>query len=103
MDRYEPRTQLRLAAEMNVPGRAWLEYSIVPAPQGALIRQTAMFDPMGLAGLLSWYALVPVHALVFPGMLRSIARRATRPNANVACVPDAASDITGDLPSYRDD
>ncbi len=75
VERYEPGSRLRLAAEMKVPGRAWLDYSIVPLPEGALIRQTAMFDPMGLAGLLYWYALVPVHAVVFRGMLRSIARR----------------------------
>ena len=42
----------------------------------ALIRQTAVFDPVGLAGLLYWYLLVPAHAVVFQGMLNGIARRA---------------------------
>ncbi|MBM3770810.1 MAG: SDR family oxidoreductase [Acidimicrobiia bacterium] len=84
VERYEPSSQLRLAAEMKVPGRAWLEYAIVPRPQGSIIRQAAVFDPMGLAGLLYWYALVPVHALVFRGMLQSIARRAGKPHASVA-------------------
>jgi len=36
------------------------------------VRQTAIFDPMGLAGLLYWYALYPLHALVFRGMFRRI-------------------------------
>jgi uncharacterized protein YbjT (DUF2867 family) len=84
VERYERGSQLRLVAEMRVPGRAWLEWAIVPLPQGALIRQTAMFDPMGLAGLLYWYALVPVHAVVFRGMLRSIARRSGMPHTSAA-------------------
>ena len=37
---------------------------------GSIIRQTAEFDPAGVAGLLHWYALRPAHALVFGGMLR---------------------------------
>ncbi|HEX2636938.1 MAG TPA: hypothetical protein VHL81_07390, partial [Gemmatimonadales bacterium] len=40
------------------------------------IRQTALFDPVGLGGLLYWYGLWAIHQLVFAGMLRSIARAA---------------------------
>jgi uncharacterized protein YbjT (DUF2867 family) len=79
VERYLSGEQLRLAAEMKVPGRAWLEFSVVPRAGGSVIRQTAVFDPMGLAGLLYWYLLVPVHAVVFRGMLRSIAKRSLRP------------------------
>ena len=39
--------------------------------------QTAIFEPRGVAGLLYWYALYPVHRLIFNGMLRGIARRAS--------------------------
>lgn len=75
----EPPQRLRLAAEMRLPGRAWLEFEVTPAEggQGSVIRQTATFDPVGLAGLAYWYALYPVHELVFRGMLRGIARNAS--------------------------
>jgi hypothetical protein len=43
---------------------------------GAIIHQTAVFEPVGLAGLTYWYGLLPVHAVIFRGMLRAIARRA---------------------------
>jgi uncharacterized protein YbjT (DUF2867 family) len=76
VEAYEPGRRLRLAAEMRLPGRAWLEFDVVPAADGAVIHQTAVFEPVGLPGLLYWYALVPVHALIFGGMLREIARRA---------------------------
>jgi uncharacterized protein YbjT (DUF2867 family) len=72
----EPATCLRLAAEMRLPGRAWLEFDVVPSAGGSRLRQTAVFDPVGLAGLIYWYLLMPFHAVIFRGLLRSIARRA---------------------------
>ena len=70
---------LRLCAEMKVPGRAWLEFQVAPAAGGgALLSQTALFAPRGLGGWLYWYALYPVHALIFSGMIRAVARAAER-------------------------
>ncbi len=74
---YEPGRRLRLSAEMKLPGRAWLEFEVEPRGGGATIRQTALFDPIGVFGLLYWYALYPLHELVFSGMLANIARAAT--------------------------
>jgi uncharacterized protein YbjT (DUF2867 family) len=73
---YEPGRRLRLAAEMKLPGRAWLEFEVVPEGGGTLVHQTAVFEPAGLFGLLYWYVLLPVHAVIFGGMLREIGRRA---------------------------
>jgi hypothetical protein len=61
---------------MKVPGRAWLEFEVVPDGGGALVHQTAVFEPVGLCGLLYWYLLLPVHSVIFGGMLRRIAQRA---------------------------
>ncbi len=79
VEEIRPPHLLRLQAEMKLPGRAWLQFEVEAADGdrgGSRIVQTAMFDPVGLAGLLYWYALYPIHALVFRGMLRGIARRA---------------------------
>ena len=65
---------LRLAAEMKLPGRAWLQFEIEKNSHGSRIRQTAIFDPIGIPGLLYWYALSPAHELIFNGMLNGIAR-----------------------------
>lgn len=73
---YEPDRLLRLRAEMRMPGRAWLQFEVDGDEHGSRIRQTAIFDPVGLAGLLYWYALLPLHRLVFEGMLDGIAQRA---------------------------
>jgi uncharacterized protein YbjT (DUF2867 family) len=76
VEAMEPGRLLRLAAEMRLPGRAWLQFEVTPEGGGSLIRQTALFDPVGLLGLLYWYALWGIHRLVFAGMLRNIARAA---------------------------
>lgn len=74
---FEPNRMLRLRAEMKLPGRAWLEFRVEPQGQSSRILQTAIFDPVGLAGKAYWYALYPLHHLVFRGMLRGIAHAAT--------------------------
>ena len=61
---------------MRVPGRAWLEYEVKPVGEGSTIRQTAIFDPAGLAGLAYWYGIYPVHALIFRRLIHVIARKA---------------------------
>lgn len=78
VEEIEPGTRLRLAAEMKLPGRAWLEFEVVPAASGATLRQTATFDSLGLWGLAYWYGVWPLHQLVFAGMLRGIADAARR-------------------------
>ncbi len=76
VEAFEPERRLLLAAEMKLPGRAWLEFEVTADAGGAVIRQTAIFDPIGLWGLLYWYSLYLVHQFVFSGMLRGIARAA---------------------------
>jgi uncharacterized protein YbjT (DUF2867 family) len=79
VDAFEPNRQLTLVAEMKIPGRAWLQFEVEPNSRGSVIKQTAIFDPAGLAGLLYWYTLYPVHLWIFSGMLHKIAAIAVRP------------------------
>jgi uncharacterized protein YbjT (DUF2867 family) len=76
VETFEPDRRLRLFAEMKVPGRAWLEFEVVGDASSSCIHQTAIFDPVGLWGQLYWYALYPLHDLIFAGMLRNIGRAA---------------------------
>ena len=72
VEAFETNHLLRLQAEMRLPGRAWLEFEVSSKDRESLIRQTAIFDPVGLLGLAYWYALYPIHHLVFSGMLKKI-------------------------------
>ena len=78
VEAFEAGRLLRLRAEMKVPGRAWLQFEVRPAIRGSRITQTAVFDPLGLWGLVYWYGLYPVHWLIFRGMLKGIAREVNR-------------------------
>jgi hypothetical protein len=68
--------RLELRAEMKLPGEALLEFQITPTNRGSILCQTARFKPLGLAGLLYWFAVLPLHGLVFRGMLEGIRRTA---------------------------
>lgn len=62
--------KLLLYAEMILPGEAWLEFKI---DNGKLF-QTATFRPIGLAGRLYWYAVLPFHWFIFNGMINKIVK-----------------------------
>jgi uncharacterized protein YbjT (DUF2867 family) len=90
VEAYEPDRLLRLAAEMKFPGRAWLQFEVTPRPSGVTeIRQTAIFDPAGLGGLLYWYALYPIHGVIFRGMLNEIVARVASGSPRISGVPGA--------------
>lgn len=77
VEAVEPDRLLRLRAEMKVPGLAWLQFQAEPIEAGRTrLVQTAFFAPKGLAGLLYWYLLYPVHGLIFSGLIRRLAQLA---------------------------
>lgn len=77
VEAVEPETLLRLRSEMKVPGEAWLQFRTTPLDDGrTLLQQTAFFAPRGLGGWMYWYALYPVHRLIFSGLIHALTRRA---------------------------
>jgi len=85
--RVESIRPIRLRAEMRMPGRAWLQFEVEPHGEGSRITQTAIFDPVGLFGRLYWYGLLPLHKIIFRGMLRRIERAATARPPSAGPVP----------------
>jgi len=76
VEAFEPDRRLRLVAEMKLPGRAWLEFEVTGDDSSSTIRQTAVFDPVGVLGQAYWYAMYPMHQVVFGSMLRRLAAAA---------------------------
>lgn len=75
----ELNRRLELRAEMKLPGDAALEFEVQPHPdedRRCTLIQTARFKPRGLLGLAYWYAVLPLHNIVFSGMLKGIRRAA---------------------------
>ena len=60
---------------MKLPGCATLEFRLEPENDRITwLHQISEFVPRGLAGILYWHAVDPLHRLVFSGMLEGIAR-----------------------------
>ena len=95
VEAFEPGRLLRLRAEMTVPGRAWLEFEVSEQESGCRVRQTAIFDPVGLFGLAYWYALYPLHQFVFAGMLRNVVKAGEK-FANDSSTGDSSTSSLGD-------
>lgn len=71
--------RLALRAEMKLPGEAMIEFRIEPGGAGdCVLHQKALFRPKGLSGLAYWYAVAPLHHIVFRGMLGGIREEARR-------------------------
>lgn len=86
--------RLALRAEMKLPGEALLEFRVDDdqkpgdsAGSCCTVRQTALFKPRGLLGLLYWRAVAPFHHVVFQGMLNGIHKEAR----NIASASSAAA------------
>lgn len=77
VEEREPPRLLRLRAEMKMPGRAWLEFSVSANPSGgSTLTQRAIYWPKGLSGHAYWWSVAPFHAFVFPPMAKHIVERA---------------------------
>ncbi len=76
VEAFENNKHLLLAAEMKLPGRAWLEFAVERKGEATILTQTAIFDPRGILGLLYWYGLYPIHRIIFCGMLQGIMKKA---------------------------
>ncbi|MFC5050478.1 SDR family oxidoreductase [Rubritalea spongiae] len=62
--------RLILYAEMKLPGEAWLEFIVSETK----LKQRAVFRPRGLLGRLYWFCTYPFHLIIFPQMLKKLAR-----------------------------
>ena len=81
VEEFVPNQRLLLSAEMKTPGRAWLAFDVERQDERSIIRSTAIFDPVGLSGLLYWYLTYPIHRLIFAKMLDAIGAAAEKEHA----------------------
>lgn len=77
VEQLDPDQKMLLRAEMKLPGRGWLQFEAHSLENGkTCLTQTAIFAPKGLFGTLYWYALYPMHARVFSGLIQQVAQLA---------------------------
>ncbi len=80
--RIESRAEgrsLRLRVASRLPGRVWLDISVVPhSGGGAVCHQRLVFRPRGLPGRVAWWGTWPLRGAALELMSRDVARRAAR-------------------------
>ncbi|UCD49243.1 MAG: DUF2867 domain-containing protein [Phycisphaerales bacterium] len=77
VEKAEENRVLRFRIEMRLPGEGWLQFQVQPLEEErSELALTVFFAPRGLAGLIYWHALYPIHSLVFSRMLQRLAREA---------------------------
>jgi uncharacterized protein YbjT (DUF2867 family) len=78
-----PGESLVLRAEMKLPGTALLRLDVSGSSDGggSRLAVTALFKPRGLLGIAYWYSVLPLHVVVFRGLLNGL--RTTAENAPV--------------------
>jgi uncharacterized protein YbjT (DUF2867 family) len=98
VEAIESGRRLLLRAEMRLPGQGWLEWEAEPRPGGTMLHQTAWFAPRGLAGVLYWYALYPLHGIIFGRLARAIVAEAESSRSPLELPPEGGlpADQTSD-------
>ncbi len=67
--------QLRLRAEMKLPGKAWLEFTIEEEKSKRRLTITPYFHTNSLFGVLYWYIFLPFHGFIFNDLIKQIEKR----------------------------
>ena len=97
----EAPEHLVLTAEMKLPGVATLSFQVEPdVANRCTIIMTARFRPRGLLGIAYWYAVLPLHGIVFRGMLKGLVRTAQLPPHTHADVTPGTSEKPLTRPVY---
>jgi uncharacterized protein YbjT (DUF2867 family) len=67
--------RLLLRAEMKLPGRAWLEFSIGKSGDKNRLSVKAYYQTRGIWGKLYWYLFLPFHIFIFNDLIKQIERK----------------------------
>ncbi len=69
--------RLLLRAEMKMPGRAWLEFTITPDTKSPahVLSVNAYFQSRGFWGQMYWYIFMPFHVFIFNDLIQQIEKR----------------------------
>ncbi len=76
VEALDPAGLLRLRAEMKVPGESFLEWHVTDEGDHRRLRQLARMHPRGVLGRLYWWALLPVHTVIFRLLAKRLVRAA---------------------------
>jgi uncharacterized protein YbjT (DUF2867 family) len=66
---------LLLRAEMKLPGKAWLQFTIDKQKDRTILSVKAFYQTSTIIGKLYWYAFLPFHHFIFRDLIHQIEKR----------------------------
>lgn len=75
VEELKANKKLLLRSEMQLPGRAWLEFNIADLKNKRMLNITAYYDTSSIFGIIYWYIFLPFHRFIFLNLIREIERR----------------------------
>ena len=71
--------RLLLRAEMKMPGKGWLEFTILPQGNGLnKLSVIAYYDTNQLIGRFYWWIFLPLHNIIFTRLIKQIEQKALK-------------------------
>jgi uncharacterized protein YbjT (DUF2867 family) len=67
--------RLLLRAEMKMPGKSWLEFTIKKEGISRQLSVVAYYHTTSIAGKLYWYFFLPFHNFIFNNLIKQIEKR----------------------------
>ncbi len=67
--------RLLLRAEMRIPGKAWLEFTIDQKDGTSRLGVTAYYDTNSIFGKIYWYMCLPLHHFIFYNLIKTIEKK----------------------------
>lgn len=64
--------KILLRAEMKLPGKAWLKFTIRQQGEKNILSVTALYQTRTFFGRLYWYVFLPFHHFIFVNLLKQI-------------------------------
>ncbi|MDD5675164.1 MAG: SDR family oxidoreductase [Chitinivibrionales bacterium] len=75
VENIEADRTLLLRAEMKLPGKAWLMFTIEPVDGKNKLSVTALYQANTIAAKLYWYFFLPFHHFIFRDLITEIEKR----------------------------
>lgn len=75
VESLEENKELLLRAEMKLPGKAWLEFSIKSEEQKRKLNVTAYYGTKSIFGKIYWFIFLPFHHFIFHNLIKEIEKR----------------------------
>jgi len=81
VEKIKQNKYLLLRAEMKLPGKAWLRFTIIDKSEECVVFVKAYFYVSNIWGRLYWLTFLPFHYFIFKSLLKQIDLRSVNPTS----------------------